>query len=101
MKTFVKHIALIFACCALLCAGALQYAHDVSHGNAKGDDAEGCSLCWFVLHQTAGAVPSVPDFIEPPVQPVSVCKNSNYLVFIPLRFILRESNKDPPGRFFC
>jgi len=95
MNAFVKHIAPMVACCAVLCAGALQYTHDVSHG----DDAESCSLCWFIQHQMAGDIGPLPNVIDPHTEPVSVGQNTEYAVFIPLRFILRESNKDPPGSF--
>jgi len=96
MNTLVKHIALVLTWSALLCAGALQYTHDVSHGDAA---KKNCSLCWFVQHQMAGDVSSVPNFIEPHIRPVSVCQNAKYTAFVPLRFVLREGNKDPPGPF--
>jgi len=95
MKTLVKHIALVLTWSTVLCAGALQYTHDVSHGGA----ADGCSLCWFVQHQVASDVGPVPNFIEPHIRPVSVCQNAEYTAFVPLRFVLREGNKDPPGPF--
>jgi len=94
MNALVKHIAPMVALCTVLCAGTLQYTHDVSH-----DTADGCSHCWFVQHQIAGDAPPAPDFVDPHTQPISVCQNAEDRTFVPQRFVLRESNKDPPGSF--
>jgi len=103
MNALVKHIAAVLTLCVVSGAIALRYTHDVSHGDrgsaCGSDTAEGCSLCWFVQHQMAGDIGPLPDIVEPRTEPVSVGQKAKCAAFVPLRFVLRESNKDPPGSF--
>jgi len=102
MSRVIKHIVLIFALCAVVCANALQYTHDVSHHDCESacdsnnDHADTCSLCWFVYHQILSDVHLDVVFIEPYVQSFLVHENDRYTAFLPLPLVHQESNKDPP-----